>query len=53
MFAKAKMILALWTNFAQARIFSLKREGFSLKLEIFAQAKFKKKKKFGLSVLID
>jgi len=39
MFAKAKMTLALWTNFAQARIFSLKREGFSLKLEIFAQAK--------------
>jgi len=39
MFAKAKMTLALWTNFAQAKRFSLKREGFSLKLEIFAQAK--------------
>jgi len=28
MFVKAKMTLALWTNFAQARIFSLKREYF-------------------------
>jgi len=27
---------ALWTNFAQVRGFLLKREGFSLKLEIFA-----------------
>jgi len=34
---------ALWTNIAQARGFSLKREGFSLKLEIFAQAKINKK----------
>jgi len=44
MVAKEKMTLALWTNFAQARRFSLKREGFSLKLEIFAQAKSQKKK---------
>jgi len=38
------MTLALWTNFAQVRRFSLKQEGFSLKLEIFAQAKSQKKK---------
>jgi len=43
MFAKAKMTLALWTDFAQARRFSLKRERFLLKLEIFAQAKSRNK----------
>jgi len=54
MVAKAKMTLALLTNFTQARRFSLKREGFSLKLEIFAQAKSKKLKiKIWLSILID
>jgi len=51
MVAHAKMTPALWTNLAQARGFSLKQEGFSLKLEITLKIN-PKKCKLGPSVLI-